>query len=157
MVGTKLYTAPEIEQSLPHNAKVPHLTATCRAKLMRALQDGWLGGSILGGLTARTWRRVATTTQADMYSLGIIAFELLSRFTTGMERIVVLNELRAQHTFPAAFLAQHPLSSPATRLITWLLEADPAKRPSAGEVRVTTSRSCPLVMVLRVGGVGRCA
>jgi hypothetical protein len=81
-----------------------------------------------------------------MYSLGIIAFELLSRFTTGMERIVVLNELRAQHIFPAAFLAQHPLSSPATRLITWLLEADPAKRPSAGEVSNDESLVCWRVM-----------
>jgi translation initiation factor 2-alpha kinase 4 len=92
VVGTKMYTAPEIEQGLPHNAKV------------------------------------------DMYSLGIIAFELLCRFTTGMERIVVLNELREKKLFPASFLAQHPPASAATRLITWLLEADPAKRPSAGEV-----------------------
>jgi translation initiation factor 2-alpha kinase 3 len=48
VVGTKLYTAPEIEKGLPHDLKV------------------------------------------DIYSLGIIAFELLYPFSTGMERIVTL-------------------------------------------------------------------
>ena len=34
------------------------------------------------------------TAKSDMYSLGIILFELFHPFETGMERVVVLNQLR---------------------------------------------------------------
>lgn len=46
VVGTKLYTAPEIEQGLPHNAKVSSPTCTYRTELFRALQGCTAGGLI---------------------------------------------------------------------------------------------------------------
>lgn len=44
--------------------------------------------------------------KVDIYSLGIIYFELLTRFVTEMERICVLTALR-QKRYPERFLETH--------------------------------------------------
>lgn len=44
--------------------------------------------------------------KVDIYSLGIIYFELLTRFVTEMERICVLTALR-QNRYPERFLETH--------------------------------------------------
>eukprot|EP00854_Cymbomonas_tetramitiformis_P001432 gene1432-2051_t len=67
----------------------------------------------------------------DLYSLGIIAFELLHPFTTGMERITVINGLRHSHAVPAELSSRHPAEC---RLIDLLLQPSPSLRPSAAEV-----------------------
>ncbi|KAG6330107.1 hypothetical protein ID866_8983 [Astraeus odoratus] len=70
--------------------------------------------------------------KADMYSLGIVFFEMNYMFSTGSERIAVIEDLRKPEIyFP------HDWDRHRTRqkdIITLLLHHDPAKRPSALEL-----------------------
>ncbi|KAJ7432513.1 kinase-like domain-containing protein [Mycena galericulata] len=71
-------------------------------------------------------------TKADMYSLGIVFFEMNYKFTTGAERIDVIEDLRQPLViFPASW------DSRLTRqrqIITCLLDHDPETRPTALEL-----------------------
>ena len=70
--------------------------------------------------------------KVDLYSLGIMTFELWYPFATAMERAVLLRDLRERGgVMPAAFEAEHPT---VARLIRWLLAPNPADRPTAMEV-----------------------
>jgi hypothetical protein len=53
-------------------------------------------------------------TQVDMYSLGVVVFELFHPFSTAMERAVLLRDLRDAGRLPAAFEKANPV---ITRLI----------------------------------------
>ncbi|KAJ1845586.1 3-hydroxyisobutyryl-CoA hydrolase, partial [Coemansia sp. RSA 2703] len=68
--------------------------------------------------------------KADIYSLGIIFFELYYAFSTAMERVSVIKELR-QGVFPANFVNMWPKEA---ALILRLMDPDPDKRPSAREI-----------------------
>ena len=46
--------------------------------------------------------------RVDLFSLGVLAFELWCPFGTAMERILTLKELRLRGEAPAAFRAAHP-------------------------------------------------
>jgi hypothetical protein len=99
------------------------------------------------------------STQADMFSLGVILFEMFSPpFSTYMERAGILTTLRgdradghgsnsqttqsddkpsdfdmkASQRFPASFIQTVPIN--ARRLILWCLERDPSARPSAEDL-----------------------
>ncbi|KAF8070961.1 GCN2 [Scenedesmus sp. PABB004] len=69
--------------------------------------------------------------KVDMYSLGVVVFELWHPFSTAMERAVLLRELREAGKLPPAWEAAHPQ---VARLVRWLMAAKPAARPSAREV-----------------------
>ncbi|KYQ91316.1 putative protein serine/threonine kinase [Tieghemostelium lacteum] len=69
--------------------------------------------------------------KVDMYSLGIVFFEMWYVFSTGHERVIVLNDLRNKAKFPEEFERNHPRQA---KLIRWLTEKDPLKRPSAQEL-----------------------
>ena len=68
--------------------------------------------------------------RVDMYSVGIIAFEVWHPFSTAMERVVILRDLRERGTFPPGFESQHPAAS---ALIKSLLASKPQDRPTARE------------------------
>ncbi|KAI9217821.1 hypothetical protein BC828DRAFT_417807 [Blastocladiella britannica] len=72
--------------------------------------------------------------KVDMYSLGIIFFELVHPpFTTGMERFMLLRDLRSPEIeFPPSFPGGK--SSPQGQLICWLLSHDQTKRPTSLEL-----------------------
>ena len=70
------------------------------------------------------------TTAFDMYALGIILLELCSFFPTGMERIMALADLR-RGVLPEGFEAAWPAQS---KLIRWMMHADPDKRPNCKEI-----------------------
>ncbi|TFY77050.1 hypothetical protein EWM64_g6962 [Hericium alpestre] len=71
-------------------------------------------------------------TKADMYSLGIVFFEMNYAFSTGAERIAVIEDLRKIDVFfPRDW---DPSRTRQKQIITWLLQHDPAKRPSALEL-----------------------
>ena len=71
--------------------------------------------------------------KADMYSLGIIFFEMCFRFRTGMERVHILQALRQSTiTFPASW---SEYGRPSQReIITGLLIHDSATRPKATQL-----------------------
>ena len=70
-------------------------------------------------------------TAVDMYSLGIVLFEMWAgRFGTGMERVQALMALKRDGSVPKDFHA--PLF--ATKLIRMLLAQSPAARPTAEQV-----------------------
>ncbi|SSD60148.1 related to Serine/threonine-protein kinase GCN2 [Saccharomycodes ludwigii] len=69
----------------------------------------------------------------DMYSLGIIFFEMIYPFSTGMERVNVIRRLRSPSIdFPSDF-DQHKFKT-EKKIIKSLLNHDPNKRPSAKEL-----------------------
>ncbi|RCH95994.1 Eukaryotic translation initiation factor 2-alpha kinase, partial [Rhizopus stolonifer] len=68
--------------------------------------------------------------KVDIYSLGIILFELFQPFSTGMERAEALDKLK-RGVFPEGFLDLYPK---VTALILWMMDMDPSHRPSAHQL-----------------------
>ncbi|GAN07988.1 EIF2 alpha kinase Hri1 [Mucor ambiguus] len=68
--------------------------------------------------------------KVDIYSLGIILFELFQPFTTGMERADSLDKLK-RGIFPNGFLEMYPKVS---ALILWMMDHKPDHRPSAHQL-----------------------
>ncbi|KAG7085469.1 hypothetical protein E1B28_003030 [Marasmius oreades] len=81
----------------------------------------------------QTRRRGPTNhTKADMYSLGIVFFEMNFTFSTASERIFVLEHLRKPEIlFPDSW---NPNLSRQRQIITWLLQHEPDARPTALEL-----------------------
>ncbi|KXZ55244.1 hypothetical protein GPECTOR_3g384 [Gonium pectorale] len=79
--------------------------------------------------------------KVDLWSLGVVAFELWHAFSTGeacvahrgwsMERVVLLHDLRDHARLPEAWERAHPR---VAQLIRWLMSPNPSERPSAREV-----------------------
>lgn len=73
------------------------------------------------------------TQKVDMYSLGIIFFEMIFSFSTGMERVQVLRNLRSKNVlFPATFDSINHRNE--KNIILNLLQHDPVTRMSAMEL-----------------------
>ncbi|KAL7746303.1 eukaryotic translation initiation factor 2-alpha kinase [Sorochytrium milnesiophthora] len=69
----------------------------------------------------------------DIYSLGIIFFETIFPFGTGMERAVALRDLRREEiVFPAEFDAVKYATQ--SKIIRWLLNHDPRQRPTSQQL-----------------------
>ncbi|KAF9426811.1 hypothetical protein BGZ94_005989 [Podila epigama] len=68
--------------------------------------------------------------KADIYSLGIIFFELYHPFSTLMERHAVLRTLR-NGELPADFVSRWPKEA---AFVLWLMAEDPRMRPTANEI-----------------------
>ncbi|XP_020616728.1 eukaryotic translation initiation factor 2-alpha kinase 3-like [Orbicella faveolata] len=69
--------------------------------------------------------------KVDIFSLGLIFFELFCPFGTQMERIKVMCDVK-QRVIPSNFEAKMPLQS---KLVQWLLSSTPKARPNATEVK----------------------
>lgn len=68
----------------------------------------------------------------DMYSLGIIFFEMCYKLGTGMERAMILNKLRlVDIQFPADFSSKRATEK---KIITSLLNHNPKLRPGAAQL-----------------------
>jgi serine/threonine protein kinase len=72
-----------------------------------------------------------STTKSDIFSLGIILFELLTNFDTDMERAVMLNKLRSSGNIPQFLTDQFPAQS---NMLSELIAPDPKDRPTAEEI-----------------------
>lgn len=69
--------------------------------------------------------------KSDIYSLGIVLFELFYPIKTQMERSRVLSDLKQSKHFPTDFLKRYPKEA---ALIWCCLSSDPSTRPSADEI-----------------------
>ncbi|KAG9447065.1 hypothetical protein H6P81_013193 [Aristolochia fimbriata] len=69
--------------------------------------------------------------KVDMYSLGVVFFELWHPFSTAMERHAVLSELKQTGILPPAWVAEFPEQS---SLLKRLMSLSPSDRPSAREL-----------------------
>ncbi|KAF8483387.1 hypothetical protein DFH94DRAFT_307281 [Russula ochroleuca] len=71
-------------------------------------------------------------TKADLYSLGVVFFEMNYSFSTGAERIAVIEDLRKKDiVFPAEWDIHRTRQR---QIITWLLKHNPDERPTALEL-----------------------
>ncbi|XP_045123041.1 eukaryotic translation initiation factor 2-alpha kinase 3-like isoform X2 [Portunus trituberculatus] len=70
--------------------------------------------------------------KVDIYSLGLVFFEMLVPFGTGMERLAVMTRLREELLFPPKFEDDFPDESSLLKL---MLSRDPACRPTTRGLR----------------------
>uniref|UniRef100_A0A2P2LII9 Uncharacterized protein MANES_11G120800 n=3 Tax=Rhizophora mucronata TaxID=61149 RepID=A0A2P2LII9_RHIMU len=66
--------------------------------------------------------------KADMYSLGVVFFELWHPFGTAMERHIILSDLKQKGELPLSWIAQFPEQE---SLLKRLMSPSPSDRPSA--------------------------
>ncbi|KAK3204428.1 hypothetical protein Dsin_018474 [Dipteronia sinensis] len=69
--------------------------------------------------------------KADMYSLGVVFFELWHPCGTAMERHIVLSDLKQKGELPPAWVAEFPEQA---SLLKRLMSPSPSDRPSATEL-----------------------
>ncbi|XP_035901092.1 eIF-2-alpha kinase GCN2 [Anopheles stephensi] len=73
--------------------------------------------------------------KVDLYSLGIILFEMSSQpLNTGMERVKTLMDLRSNEVRLPEALVSDASYGRLVQVIRWLLNHDPQKRPTAEEL-----------------------
>lgn len=108
------------------------------SNLMTTMSADVVDGSITAGVGTAFYRAPEQEREgqrynqkADLFSLGILFFEMWSPpFTTLMERAQALTGLRERHELPAVFSA----SDDVKKIILWLCERDPSRRPNAKEL-----------------------
>ncbi|XP_012065156.1 eIF-2-alpha kinase GCN2 isoform X2 [Jatropha curcas] len=69
--------------------------------------------------------------KADMYSLGIVFFELWHPFGTAMERHIILSDLKQKGQLPPSWVTQFPEQA---SLLQRLMSPSPSDRPSATDL-----------------------
>ncbi|XP_020589730.1 eIF-2-alpha kinase GCN2 isoform X2 [Phalaenopsis equestris] len=69
--------------------------------------------------------------KVDMYSLGVVFFELWHRFATTMERHITLTDLKQKGVLPNHWIAKFPKQS---AILQRLMSPGPADRPSATDL-----------------------
>ncbi|KAJ3395121.1 Eukaryotic translation initiation factor 2-alpha kinase 3 [Entophlyctis sp. JEL0112] len=92
--------------------------------------------------------RQVYTAKSDIYSLGIILFELFHPFSTEMERVVSLTEIKKNPQELHRYCGSAGMNQDIVNMLSRLLAADPSKRPSALEILldpIFDSLSVPIV------------
>ncbi|OVA04586.1 Protein kinase domain [Macleaya cordata] len=69
--------------------------------------------------------------KVDMYSLGVVFFELWHPFGTAMERHIVLSDLKQKGALPPSWISEFPEQA---ALLQRLMSPSPSDRPSATEL-----------------------
>lgn len=82
----------------------------------------------------RTGSTVQQSSKVDMYSLGIIFFEMCNKFGTKMERITELQQVRKKdHALPDIFLPDNEKAKQGN-IIKRLISHTPSERPSSADL-----------------------
>jgi translation initiation factor 2-alpha kinase 1 len=68
--------------------------------------------------------------KADIYSLGIILFELYNPFSSAMERAIAIDRLKCG-IFPDTFTKRYPV---VKEIVSRMMHRDPCQRPSAEDI-----------------------
>ncbi|XP_052009423.1 LOW QUALITY PROTEIN: eIF-2-alpha kinase GCN2 [Xyrauchen texanus] len=97
---------------------------------------GMVGTALYVGPEVQGNTKATYNQKVDLFSLGIILFEMSYRpMTTASERIFVLSQLRKESiNFPDDFYEYECESGTQRKVIGWLLNHDPALRPTAVEL-----------------------
>ncbi|ONK57837.1 uncharacterized protein A4U43_C09F4700 [Asparagus officinalis] len=69
--------------------------------------------------------------KVDMYSLGVVFFELWHPFATAMERHIILSDLKQKGALPSSWVSKFPKQS---AILKRLMSPSPSDRPSATEL-----------------------
>jgi serine/threonine protein kinase len=89
--------------------------------------------------------------RSDLFSLGVVLFEMFHPFSTQMERLKTLEKVRKSGVFPASFVKNAPL---AHQLCAKLLSHDPMARPTAQQllslIPRTIHNTCPPMLLPRL-------
>ncbi|CAF0993205.1 unnamed protein product [Adineta ricciae] len=112
----------------------------CEVETISSTTDGEgnneLGGTLLY-MSPEQMHQQPYNQKVDIYAIGIILFELLYPFSTQMERMQAITNLRlSKPVFPADF--EHDGSNQSRRihnLIHWLLSESSSDRPRASDLR----------------------
>lgn len=95
----------------------------------------YLAPESTGRRKAATDRGNRYTDKIDMYSLGIIIFEMCWPIQTRMERLDVLKAMRRPEiVFPSSWDDSDPKRVRHSKIIKWCLASDPAKRAAPSEL-----------------------
>ncbi|KAJ3131848.1 hypothetical protein HK100_005941 [Physocladia obscura] len=78
--------------------------------------------------------RQVYTAKSDIYSLGVILFELFYPFATEMERIVSLTNLKKNPLSLYQYCTSPAIPPDISKMLSRLLSNDPSNRPSALEI-----------------------
>lgn len=119
-------------------ATTAHHSVTEQFSHMSGYTDGdmtrSIGTTLYVAPELRSGSRGTYTDKVDMYSLGIMFYEMCEPFSTGMERIKALQEVREKnHELPAAFQANGDKALQG-RLISCLISHKPSERLSSAEL-----------------------
>ncbi|XP_054720809.1 eIF-2-alpha kinase GCN2-like [Uloborus diversus] len=116
-----------------------------RSELGDGTQTGNVGTAFYVAPELATSFKVSYSQKVDIYSLGIIFFEMCyPPPVTAMERNVIISNLRHRDiVFPAK--ASEMLTEEMLQIIKWLLQHDVTKRPSSNEL-ITSKYIPPLLM-----------
>jgi translation initiation factor 2-alpha kinase 4 len=128
-VGTYFYTAPEIEQGWPKIDEKVNFWLLLLFCFIVVLQLCYHITRFLKIISCKLLGHLGL--QADMYSLGVVFFELWHPFGTAMERHIVLTDLKQKGELPPAWVAEFPEQA---SLLRRLMSPSPSDRPSATEL-----------------------
>jgi serine/threonine protein kinase len=110
-----------------HNALDDSLTIGIGTALYRAPEQELANSS---GVSTVPYNQ-----KADMYSLGIILFEMCHpKFGTQMERFTTIKKIREEHLFPEFMKENSFTCKELLPIVHWLTNKDPKDRPSANEL-----------------------
>ncbi|KAG2179624.1 hypothetical protein INT44_006472 [Umbelopsis vinacea] len=138
-LGSSFGTAGHSLRDMSHSAGSfrcgSHLSATSTSSRRPSRKYHHSRTSPVGTITYASPEQLANPPLAydhkvDIYSLGIIFFELYQPFATGMERAESLKELK-KGVLPDYFVSKFPKES---ALILWMMSEDAGQRPSAQQL-----------------------
>lgn len=131
-VGTYFYTAPEIEQGWPKIDEKVNWSYFFFSQYVLCLFSSSFAVKLSILFRDRTLPSLSHLIfQADMYSLGIVFFELWHPFGTAMERHIILSDLKQKGELPPSWVAQFPEQA---SLLQRLMSPIPSDRPSAADL-----------------------
>ncbi|KAJ3122945.1 Eukaryotic translation initiation factor 2-alpha kinase [Nowakowskiella sp. JEL0407] len=126
-IGTLLYASPEQLGNRKVQKHVNYLNRRMSKKQLKKLQKEDIENEVESGESSSSQ---VYDTKTDIYSLGVVLFELFWPFKTASERIATITDLR-NGNFPPEFESLWPIEY---SLLTRLLAQNPHDRPTAFEI-----------------------
>ncbi|KAI7870432.1 kinase-like domain-containing protein [Spinellus fusiger] len=128
---TDSMTSPTMDQSMSYTGCFISSVAIGEESMTTGVGTTfYVSPEVLPDPTTRTTSGMRYNQKVDMFSLGVIFFEMCYMFSTGMQRVITLNELRTgkfPDDFPKDYTSQK-------NIINILLSPQPKDRPNSFEL-----------------------